>query len=237
MTVMRSLIFFGIPTLVLYAATNWVMPVLTGQLGMRSILAWFLAGGVLVFIPMFTAAIAACRREDEKMDFAGLKERLRLKPMTPKDWRWAVGTLMFVGTASGLIMLGFQWLSTIFAWIHPLNPSPPFMHFEGLEPGEGWIIGVWLCFFFFNIVGEEIWWRGYIMPRQEEKMGNRARVVHGVLWTLFHICFGLDLVIMLLPLLFVLPYVVWKRKNTWIGIFVHGVYNGMGFLVIALKLA
>ena len=38
----------------------------------------------------------------------------------------------------------------------------------------------------FNIVGEELWWRGYIFPRQEKQHGRFTWVLHGLLWTLFH---------------------------------------------------
>ncbi len=236
MSYLVSIILFGIPTIVLYAATHWVIPYLTREFEIRSILAWFLSGEILVFFPLFIAAFIGCRMEDSELTFPQIKERLRLNPMTRRDWYWAAGTLLFVGAGSGVLMLGSRWLSTVVTWIQPLNPSPPFMQFHGLEPGESWILLVWLPFFFFNIVGEELWWRGYILPRQEERMKKYTWLVQGVLWTLFHICFGLHLMIMLLPLLFALPYAVQKRKNTWIGIFVHGVFNGMGFLAVAFKL-
>ncbi|SEL85374.1 CAAX protease self-immunity [Alkalibacterium putridalgicola] len=44
-----------------------------------------------------------------------------------------------------------------------------------------------LFFLFFNILGEEFWWRGYILPRQEIVHGQYTWILHGLLWTLFHI--------------------------------------------------
>jgi len=38
------------------------------------------------------------------------------------------------------------------------------------------------------------------------------------------------------PVLFIIPFVVQKRKNTWIGIIIHGVINGAAFLSISLGL-
>ena len=33
----------------------------------------------------------------------------------------------------------------------------------------------------FNIFGEELWWRGYILPRQELSHGRFTWVVHGLM--------------------------------------------------------
>jgi membrane protease YdiL (CAAX protease family) len=59
-------------------------------------------------------------------------------------------------------------------------------------------------------------------------------MVHGALWSMFHVAFGWQLMLILAPLLFALPYAVQKRKNTWVGIVIHGLINGGGFLAVAL---
>ncbi len=38
-----------------------------------------------------------------------------------------------------------------------------------------------------NIGGEELWWRGYVLPRQELAFGRAAWVVHGICWSAFHL--------------------------------------------------
>jgi len=38
-----------------------------------------------------------------------------------------------------------------------------------------------------NIGGEELWWRGYVLPRQELAFGKTAWVVHGISWSVFHL--------------------------------------------------
>jgi len=43
---------------------------------------------------------------------------------------------------------------------------------EKLQPGEGWLFLAWLPYFFFNIVGEELLWRGYLLPRQVGVLGR-----------------------------------------------------------------
>ena len=95
----------------------------------------------------------------------------------------------------------------------------------------------WLPLFFFNITGEELWWRGYILPRQEQEHHSAAWLVHGIGLTLFHLPLGIDLSIILLPFLFGLPLVVQRRKNLWTGFIIHGMLNGGGFLAVAFGLA
>jgi len=39
---------------------------------------------------------------------------------------------------------------------------------------------------------------------------------------------------MLLPIELIVPYIVQKRQNTWLGIIIHGLFNGSGFVMVAL---
>lgn len=58
--------------------------------------------------------------------------------------------------------------------------------------------------------------------------------MNGLLWAVFHAALGWRIALILLPIEFIVPYVVQKRHNTWLGIFIHGVYNGGGFILVAL---
>ena len=219
-----SLLFFGIPTVLLYLATYRLIPFLNENTVIPPVVNWFISGCVLVFIPLLVASLAAYRLEGRPISWAAIKKRFRLNPMTKSDWLWTIGLLVFTFAASGLLMMT------------GLDTSPPFLHFEGLAKGEEWILLAWLPFFASIIIGEEFMWRGYILPRQEINHGKWAWFINGFFWTMFHLSFGWGLIILLLPLMFVLPWVVQKQKNTWIGIIVHGIVNGLGFISIALGL-
>jgi membrane protease YdiL (CAAX protease family) len=86
-----------------------------------------------------------------------------------------------------------------------------------------------------NIIAEEFWWRGYILPRQELEHGKYAFLVHGVLWSFFHMFKWWAVPLMLLRQ-WMLPLVVQRTKNTTPGIFMHFISNGISvlFSVIAL---
>ena len=83
---------------------------------------------------------------------------------------------------------------------------------------------------FFNIFGEELWWRGYVLPRQAKHFGKYAcDLFHGLLWTLFHAFKWWDL-IGLLPVCLSLSYVAQRRQSTWPGNIAHLLFNGLGFI-------
>ena len=71
-----------------------------------------------------------------------------------------------------------------------------------------------------------------LLPRQEKTFEDKTWILHGTGWAIFHIAFGWQLLVMLLPLLYIEPYVVQKTQNTWTGVFLHGVINGPSFIAI-----
>jgi membrane protease YdiL (CAAX protease family) len=85
---------------------------------------------------------------------------------------------------------------------------------------------------FFNIFGEEFWFRGYILPRQELAFGKATWLVNGLMFTLNHI-WQPWILIAILPSSLLLAYSVQSRKNTWIGILQHGFVN-FGLLVFLI---
>ena len=108
---------------------------------------------------------------------------------------------------------------------------------SAMDQAFGGLSGNWLALFsfsvllFFNVIGEELWWRGYILPRQEMAFGNWTWIVHGCLWTFFHAFKWWDF-LGILPLTLILPFLVWRFKNNTIGIVLHFLINGMGLIAI-----
>jgi hypothetical protein len=85
---------------------------------------------------------------------------------------------------------------------------------------------------FGNIAGEELWWRGYLLPRQEVASGRIAWLYHGLFWAGFHLFIqttAWDLIRMM-PTCCALAFVAQHRKNSWPGIFAHTVGN-LGIMI------
>jgi membrane protease YdiL (CAAX protease family) len=230
-----SLILFGIPTALMWVATRWAIPALRNHLAGPDILCWFVAGGA-VFVCLFVAALVAFWSEPGGFTLDRFSDRFRFRRISAADVAWSLGTLV----ACGLLAAGIAGLWRLAAQASGVIPqpqlSPPFVRMEPLRPDTQWVLLAWLPLFFFNIAGEELWWRGYLLPRQEQKHGSAAAVVHGLGLTLFHLPLGVDLTMIVLPFLFGLPYVVQRRKSLWTGFVVHGILNGGGFLAVAFGL-
>ena len=153
-----SLLYFGIPSLYFWFLTKYLTPYLSHTIGMHPAMSWFMTG-FLVFIPLFFAACLFVKKEENASSVRSLLARLRLKKFSKRDWIWAIGGLLAIFVFTGLIFGISSFLSSKMGF-PALKTTPGFMEFEPFKAEERWMLSVWLCMFFFNIAGEEIFWRG-----------------------------------------------------------------------------
>jgi membrane protease YdiL (CAAX protease family) len=223
----ESLVFFGIPMLLLYIATHIGVSALNQATGMPTLVSWFICGGTLVFLPLFVAAFVFYWIEGNPWQTAAVVARLRLgKP----SWH----TLGWTGL--GVVSIGILTYAIVAigqAFIPSFSAQPSFMSVSPLTDNNRWILAVWIPLFFFNIFGEGLFCRGYIFPRQELAFRQYTWLLHGCFWWMFHIPFGFTLLVTLIPIIFITSFVVQKTKNTWSDIIIHTLINGSGFLLIA----
>jgi membrane protease YdiL (CAAX protease family) len=223
-----SLVLFGVPALALWLATRLVVPALTAR-GWEPLAAWFLAGS-LVFGPILAAGIAGAFAALPAPSLPALLEHLRIHRLSAADWRLA-------GLVLAASIAAMAALNVINANVWPgLPPHPPFMTVQPLAPAQYHLLALWLPFFALNIVGEEVWWRGFIQPRQEPVFGRGTWLVQGVLHGLFHVSFGLGVMFVLWPVVFSIPWAVQRSRNTAVGMVVHAGVNGPGFLAVTFGL-
>lgn len=226
-----TLVRFGIPTLAMFAVFEFVIPAL-GRAGLRMPLPWF-AGGSVVFAGMLTAVVASLRAEGTGRSWSTLAERLRLRSLDRADWMYALGAVAVIGLLEVGVMTASEVASRTLG-APALSPVPPALQFDPLGPGDLWILLVWLPFWMLNILGEELWWRGVILPRQEVAFGAHAWWVHALGWLIFHAAFGLQMPLFIAPIVFVQSWVCVRRRSTTVGIVVHGLANGPAFVAVAL---
>ncbi|HOL10729.1 MAG TPA: CPBP family intramembrane metalloprotease [Bacillota bacterium] len=181
-------------------------------------------------MPLIVTGLLILKSEGYRISKNTLNERLRFRKVTMRDILWSVIGLILVGLFSGLIMKSLELL------VGKFNHSPAFMSFEPLTKGRYWLLLVWLPYWFLNIFGEEFLWRGVMLPRQEIAFGKYTWLIHGFGWGLFHVAFGWQLLITLIPLIFIQSYLVQKTKNSWVGVIMHGGLNGPSFLAICFGL-
>ena len=218
-----SIIWFGIPALLLLAGTRLLIPFLIRS-GIHGLYSWYICGGTLMGGMLVTAWTAAGKENRLK--------RLRLGKLTKTQLKTTAVTTIITLAGTGVIWF---LLNTLMGPADSM--MPPFLQ-GTVIPGQNraLLFLVWLPVFFCNIMGEELLWRGYLLPRQEEKFGNKAWILNGLLWIIFHIPFGLRTILMVIPVFFALPRMARITRSTWPGIILHGVLNGPAFAAILLGL-
>lgn len=214
----------------MYILTRYLIPYLSSVTGQETILFWFIVAGVGIFTPMIITGILIIMREGFDISISTWTHRLRFRRLTSIDIAWSISGIVIIGLFSGIIMKILKGI------IGQFDHSPPFLSFDPLTDDRIWLLVVWLPYWILNILGEEFLWRGVMLPRQEIAFGRNTWLVHGFGWSLFHIAFGWQLLITMLPIIFILSYIVQKRKNSWIGVIIHGGINGPSFLAISFGL-
>jgi len=217
-------------SILIYSLTKYLIPYLSEIYGQETIMFWFLVAGLGVFTPLIITAILILKFEGYRISKNTLVERLRFRKVTKKDLIWSIAGLILIAIFSGIIMKALELI------IGKFDHSPAFMSFEPLTKGRYWLLLIWLPYWILNILGEEFLWRGVLLPRQEIAFGKYAWLIHGFGWGLFHIAFGWQLLITLIPILFIQSFIVQKTKNSWNGVIIHGGLNGPSFLAISFGL-
>jgi membrane protease YdiL (CAAX protease family) len=219
-----------VPTAILYgcfSALLWftvavVIPWLRDAFGIPPLIGWYFSGTLLVLLPILSFGGLMAWRELSVQNLSEWRKRLRLVQMNRGDAAWTIGGLLVISIASAAVLALARWLDPRF------RPSPWFL---AQSPGwHAWVFSAWIPLFVTNILGEELCWRGYLLPRQESALGRAAWLGNGIPWCLFHWSFGWPILVTLLPITLLLPWIVQRRRNTWVGIIIHAAFNAGGFL-------
>ena len=206
----ESLALFGIPALLLVLAMYGLQPALI-NLGLAPDLSTaacliLITGGLLV------AAIVGYLREGHPLMWTAFATRMRLGRLGWREWKWTLGGFLVMGVLELVLSVAAMAVMSALQFVPPNVGS------------LGDNLALIMVGLVFNIVGEEVWWRGYLLPRQELAFGERTWLVHGLLWAGFHIFRWWQLPTMMISCL-VIPFVAQRTKNTTPGIIIHSAMN------------
>ena len=243
MSFWHSLVLFGVPGVIVYVNIYYAVPYLV-SVGVPPVVCF----PPLLMLPvLIPAAWVLYKREGNKMSWVELKARFRLYPIKGKDWLWIAAILLCAQTADvgfgfiGLDRIG-RWLATLPLFEPPavlpafLDPrielTFPFSDFLGVPLRGNWgVLLWWLVLLFPSNLGEELLWRGYVLPRQELNFGKWAWLINGLLWAfVVHAVLKWQYIGML-PSMLLTPWLAQKLKNTWASFVVH---FGGNLLIVAL---
>ena len=228
-----ALLYFGIPTFFGYLVTWKIVPMMD-RAGASPLLQFAVAASDLILI--LIAAFVAYGFEGNAWTWPAFRDRMRLRMPTGRGWAWAIGLAivnvgLYIGAATAVDAL-FPHQRPPVALMKLLGDD---QHFLGSPLHHAWpLLGAWVLFYLVNVFGEELWWRGIILPRQELAHGKNAWIFHGFLWAGFHISFFPTDFFVLLPCALAYGWVCQRQRSTVPGVVAHGVLNGLsGIRILA----
>jgi membrane protease YdiL (CAAX protease family) len=243
MRIWQTLLFTIVPAIVVYIAHWVVAPAISAGLRQPYLVAYLICWGTSeVFF--FIASLVAYRAEGNLLQWKSFVARYRLSRLRKNDIVWSVIVIALMLITNQVLAFTAPWLASFPASSpHPsfppeLTPSAltsivPGM-FMGLSlKGAWWVIAIYGIGWVFNILGEELWYRGLMLPRQELAHARLGWLVNGFSFWFLHIVWKWNL-IALLPGALILSFVAQRQKSTWIGIIAHGVLNFAPLIVITL---
>jgi membrane protease YdiL (CAAX protease family) len=234
------LIMLFIGTLYILAYKVW-LPAYIERTGQPYLKGYLWVWGTSMFA-VFIISLVLYAHEGHTLTWKAFATRYRLAHLPWTDWLWTLVVIMVTtGLYFGLSGTA-QWLASIPVFSPP-PLAPPELRpgaagsivsgvFFGMPiKGQWWVACVyfigWLC----NILGEEFFYRGWMLPRQELAFGKIAWLLNGTMFTFQHWMQPYNFLGIWPGALF-MAWVVQRRRNTWIGIIQHGLMNFGLFLVL-----
>lgn len=146
------------------------------------------------------AGLVLLRREDYQLTPGALRDRIRLR--WPKGWKaWVLAAVAFVLGMS--LSMAMEPANRALASVPGFTPpawwgaaSNPTVKVTGaadffpdinLTGNYAFVVLYLVIGFVFNIVGEELYYRGFLLPRMHGIFGRWDWVANGVLFTLKHV--------------------------------------------------
>ena len=147
------------------------------------------------------AALVLLRREGYPLTLRGLRERARLRfPKGWKKWALAIAVMVLAFALSALTGPINKTVASTPGFIPPefwpplTNPNAEVTSVEGMLPdvtlAGNWIFFIILFFVYgliFNAIGEELYYRSFLLPKMRAVFGRFDWVANGVLFTLKHV--------------------------------------------------
>jgi uncharacterized protein len=200
---------------------------------------------------LFILSMIIVRKEEGDLRWATVKRRLRLNtPRDPKTgetrrrlWLWVIPVMI---ASAGFDLALVPIVQKLWVSLFPFLAEPPGYNFnivlntpEILQRlvGAWWFFGLFVVLSVFNVfLGEELFFRGVLLPKMEGVFGRWSWVANGVLFACYHIHQPWVIAENLVsgP---ILAYPSWRFRSTWMAVIVHSVQNVFfGFLILAIVL-
>ena len=215
---------------------SWVVaPAIADGGGMESLLRPLIACLTVGLVWQFVLVMLLVRREQGTLRWSVVREALWLrKPRSPRTGRvggrvWLIAIPFILGTAvEGAMIL-------------PSPVSRDVGEFLSTDAGAAMFSGSWALFglvvtmlVFNTVLGEELLFRGVLLPRMNGAFGERDWIANGVLFAAYHLHEPWVIPTSLLDILFI-AYPSKRYRSASMGIVIHSAQTVVvGLLVLTL---
>jgi uncharacterized protein len=204
-----------------------------GEVPMAKALLICLTGGL---IWQFVLVVALVGREQRSLRWSTLREALWLRsPRSPRSGR--IGGRMWLVLIPLIAVFGAKQF--IPGPPHPANRD--LGSFLSSDAGQSFMRGNWAWFglmlvlwVFNTVLGEELLFRGFLLPRMNGAFGRGDWAANGVLFAAYHLHVPWAIPANLLDT-FIVSYPTKRYRSAWIGIAVHSAQSVV-FAAIVLTL-
>lgn len=170
----------------------------------------------------FVMVVALVRWEQGTLRWSVLRQALWLQsPRSPRSGR--VGGRLWLVLIPLIVLFAAEALIPSLAYPADRDLGA----FLGSEAGEAFFDGAWGWFglllvslIFNTVLGEELLFRGLLLPRMNEAFGRADWLVNGVLFAAYHLHRPWGMPAILLDAM-ILSYPTKRYQSAWIGIAVH----------------
>lgn len=226
-----SLLAFGIPAGILAVLVWLVLPWLQAR-GAPAVVIFALLG--LPFVLMLVATLLVHRAEGGSFTRRSFRDRVRLGAVDRRLAAWiaalsVAGVALYVGAAH-LVDALFPEAAFPEAVGKVLGDSTTFLGTP--MKGAWWLLGAWFLFYVSNVAGEELWFRGIVLPRQELAFGRSTWAIHGVLWAAWHAALFPADALIILPEGLAYGWVCQRSRSLWPTLVAHAVLNALAAIRI-----
>jgi membrane protease YdiL (CAAX protease family) len=184
----------------------------------------------------FVLVMALVGHEQRSLRWSTLREALWLRsPRSPRSGR--------IGGRIWLVLIPLV-LAFAVAGLIPTFGAPDnrdLGSFLGSDAGQSFLSGNWgwfalmvVLWVFNSVLGEELLFRGFLLPRMNGAFGRGDWVANGVLFAAYHLHIPWLIPVNLLDM-FIVSYPTKRYQSAWIGIAVHSAQS-VFFAAIVLRL-
>lgn len=200
----------------------------------------------------FVLCLIIVRREEGDLGWGTIKRRLWLQaPRDPKTgqargrlWLWVIPALLGVA----LVEVVFSpTLQSIWVSVFPFLREPPGFDFQvalgspAIQQslvGAWWFLALFLVFQLFNtFLGEELLFRGILLPKMEGVFGRWSWVANGLIFSLYHLHQPWGILGTFISTTFFFSLPAWRFRSTWMSVVVHSAQSiFLAFLILGIIL-